>query len=115
MIPEAYDIYGLITAPQGMLPVLRAVRHLAAGGQASIYRSGYNGAETLRLRSDGVEFESDPLKDGVHHLFNGGVGGSLEEVVGFIRTLSEALQTAGIEHRFEIYDEDQNLVRVIPR
>jgi hypothetical protein len=113
MIPEANNVYSIITAPEGMEPVLRAIKGLAAGGRASIYQSGYNGAETLRLRSDRVDFESVPLEDGVQHLFNGGVGGSLEEVVDFVRALSEALHQARIEHRFEIYDEDQNLVQFI--
>ncbi len=113
MVPEGNNVCGIITAPQGMQPVLRVVERLFAGGRASIYRSGYNGAETLRLRSDRVEFESDPIEDGSQHLFSGGVSGSPEEVVGIVRALSEALAKAGIEHRFEIYDEDQNLIQLV--
>jgi len=114
MIPEANNVYGILTALQGMEPVLRAVEHLFAGDQAPIYRSGYNRTATLCLCSDWVEFESTPLEDGIQHLFNGAVGGSLAEVVGFARALCEALQKAGIEHRFEIYDEEQHLVQFIP-
>ncbi len=111
---EVDNVYGVITAEQGVRHVLRAVEHLFAGGRTSVNRSSDHGAETLRLRSDQAEFESEPLADGVQHLFNGTVGGPLEQVLGFVRSLSEALRTAGIEHRFEVYDENQDLAQDIP-
>lgn len=114
MLPEGNNVCGTITAPQGLQPVLRALGHLVDGGRAYIYRSQFNRAETLHLRSEAVDFDSDQLDDGIQHSFSGGVGGSMAEVVGFVRALSDALQTAGVEHRFEIYDEDQRLVQVIP-
>lgn len=114
MIPDKSNVFGTITAPQGLQSVLRALGHLVVEGRAHVYRSQFNGAETLRLHLEWAEMESSPLDNGIQHLFNGGVGGSLEEVVGFIHALSDALQSGGIEHRFEIYDEDQQLVHVIP-
>ena len=113
MVPEGNNVYGIITAPQGLEPVLRAIEQVVSGGRASIYRSRFNGSETLRLRSESADFESDHLDDGVQHLFNGGVGGSLEEVVALVRALSESLSQSGIEHSFEVYD-DQQLVQRIP-
>ena len=114
MIPEGNNVYGIITAPHGLQPVLQAVERLVAGGEAYIYLSQFNfGAETLHLSSESVELNSEPLEDGVHHLFNGGVGGSPEEVVHFIRALSESLSRSGIGHSFEIYD-DQQLVQQVP-
>ena len=113
MIPEGNNVYGIITAPQGLEPVLRAVEQVVTGGRAYIYRSQFNGAETLHLRSETAEFESDHLDDGVQHLFSGGVGGSLEEVIHFVRGLSESLSGSEIEHSFEVYD-DQQLVQRIP-
>lgn len=112
MIPEGNNVYCLITAPQGLQPVLRAVEQVVGGGRAYIKRSGFNEAETLRLRSESADFESDYLDDGVQHLFSGGVGGSLEEVVAFVQALSMSLSLAGIEHSFEVYD-DQHLVQRI--
>ncbi|WP_020471921.1 hypothetical protein [Zavarzinella formosa] len=112
MTPEGNNVYGHITAPQGLLPILHAVEQTVRGGQVHIKRSGFNGAETLRIRSELADFETDSLGGG-EHLFNGGVGGSLEEVVVFVRALSESLSRAGIEHSFEVYD-DQQLVQQIP-
>jgi hypothetical protein len=111
MIP-GNNVYGEIIAPHGLETVLRAVEPLATGGRAYIYRSSYSGAETLHLVSDQVNFESDPLGAG-EHLFNGGVGGSLDGVVDFVRALSDALHKAGIEHRFEVYDDEHNLVQEV--
>ena len=113
MIPEGNNVYGTITAPQGLEAVLRAVQQVVSGGRAYINRSQFNGAETLHLRSESIDFESDHLGDGVQHLFSGGVDGSLEEVIGFVRALSESLSRSGIEHSFEIYD-DQQLVQRVP-
>ncbi len=115
MIPEGNNVYGIITAPQGLQPILRAVEQVAGSGRAYIYRSQFNGAETLHLRSESVNFKSDYLDDGIRHLFNGGVGGSLEEVLGFVRALSESLSRSGIEHSFEVYEDDQHLVQRIPK
>jgi hypothetical protein len=42
------------------------------------------------------------------------VGGTDEEVIAFIEALSRALSAAGIEHAFEVYDSDKNLLQVIP-
>ena len=114
VIPEQNNVFGFIEAPQGIAAVLLALEHVVAKGDASIYRSAYNGAETLRLRNNRVELESDPLDDGIKHLFGGGIGGSLEEVTGFVRTMSEALNLAGVEHQFEVYDTSQHLVQRIP-
>jgi hypothetical protein len=113
MIPEGNNVYGIISAPQGLEPVLRAVEQVVGGGRAYIYRSQFNGSHTLRLRSESADFESDYLDDGVRHLFSGGVGGSLEEVVGFVRLLSGSLSRSGVEHSFEVYD-DQQLFQRIP-
>src|SRR4051812_43321323 len=75
MIPDGNNVYGIITAPQGLQPVLRAVEEVVTGGRASIYRSQFNGSETLPLQLESADFESDHLDNGVHHLFNGGVDG----------------------------------------
>jgi hypothetical protein len=113
MLPEGDNVCGIISAPQGLKPVLKAVELVVGEGRAYIYRSQFNGAETLHIRSEVADFESDYLEDGVQHLFNGGVGGSLEEVQAFVRKLSESLSRSGIEHFFEVYD-GEHLVERIP-
>jgi hypothetical protein len=113
MKSDGNNVYGLVVAPQGLAPVLQAVRRVIGDGTASIYRSHFNGAETLRFSTESVDFESTPLENGTEHLLNGGVGGSSEEVVAFVRTLSVALVDAGVEHRFEVY-KNRELVQLVP-
>ena len=65
------------------------------------------------LRSESAELDTDCVEDGVQHTFNGSVGGSIEEVIDFVRRLSASLSGSGIEHCFEVYD-NQQLVQRIP-
>lgn len=115
MMPDGNNVSGIITAPDGLEPVLRAVAPSVTDGRVWIYRSQFNGAETLRLQSESVDFESTPLGEVQQHLFNGGVAGTLDEVCSFICQLSYSLFQAGIEHSFEIYDDQQQFHRRIPR
>lgn len=114
MIPHGNNVYGIIIAPQGLQPVLRALEQVVGEGLAYIKRSGFNQAETLHLRSESADFDSNHLDNGPQHSFSGGVGGSLEEVVGFVRALSESLSRLSIVHSFEVYD-DQQVVQWKPR
>jgi len=114
MMPEGNNVCGILTAPDGLVPVLRAIEATVTDGRVWIYRSQFNGAETLRLQSESVDFESTPLNEGHQHLFNGGVAGTLDEVCSVVCQLSFVLSEAGIEHSFEI-SNDQQLLRRIPR
>jgi hypothetical protein len=95
------NVYSQIVAPHGLHPVLQCVIRLVGEGQASTYKSQFNGAETLHFSTDVLDFESIPLEDGSRHLLNGGVSGTLDDVVGFVRAMSKLFIEAGIEHRFE--------------
>lgn len=113
MIPNFNNVYGHVISSRGLDDVLRAVQPLVAEGRAWIYVSGYDGARTLHLQTDSLDFESTPLDTGTH-LLNGGVGGTLEEVLAVVEAMSEKLSLAGIEHSFEVYDEARNLLKVVP-
>src|SRR4051812_27293720 len=104
-MPDANNVYGHIISQQGLFLVLREVRRFVAENRAFIYRSQFNGAETLHFSTDTVDFMSTPLEDGPRHLINGSVRGTPEDVVAFVRALSESLIEGGIEHRFEVYDD----------
>jgi hypothetical protein len=113
MIPDGNDVYGQVTAPMGLELVLQAVRRVTGEGKGHLYRSQFSGATTLRFSTENVDFESTPLDDGRQHLFNGAVGGSLVHVTTFARSLSAMLADLGIENRFEVYDDENNLVQVV--
>lgn len=113
-MPDSNNVYGRIVAPGGLAPVLGAVRGLPGLERAYVKKSQYDGAEVLRFSSDAVDFESTPLGGGPRHLLNGGVEGPPEDVVGFVRAMSDRLAEAGVEHHFEVYDTDGSLLTVIP-
>ena len=113
-MPEGNNVYGHVVAPHGLHPILQAVRQLVGENRASIYKSQFNRSETLHFSTDAVDFESTPLEDGRRHLINGGVGGDSNDVVAFVRAMSRLLTEAGVEHSFEIYDYNHNLVQTIP-
>lgn len=114
MPPDGNNVYGRVVTTTGLGPVLRAVQRIVGEGRAFIHTSQFDGAETLHFATDDADFESTPLGDG-SHLLNGGVGGTPDEAVAFVRALSQAFAEAGTDHRFEVYDDQQNLVRLVPQ
>jgi hypothetical protein len=112
MIPDSNNVCGIVTAPNGLQPVLKAINTAFADCRAYIKRSQFNGAETLHVRGESIDFDSDPLSEESKHLFNGGVGGAPQRVVELMQKLSNAFSAAGIEHSLEVYDGEK-LVQVI--
>ena len=108
-IPDSNNVYGHFIAPDGLLPVQQVVKRLVGDGGASIYRSQFDGDETLHISTETVNFESITEGNGAY-LLNGGVSGTVDEVVGFVNLLSNVLTEVGIEHGFEVYD-GQTLVK----
>jgi hypothetical protein len=114
MIPDCNNVHGLMTARHSLTPVLGAVERLVgSGGRATHYRSGFDGAKSLEFVTESAEFASAPLGGG-EHLLNGGVGGTLEDVLAFVRALSGVLSEAEVEHRFEVSDDRRRLLYFIP-
>lgn len=103
MLPNKQNVRGVVTVPGGIRSVLGAVQQVFGESAVSIYRSGYDGAETLRVRTDFAELDSDDLRETDQHLLGGAVAGSLDEVARVVQQLSEALAQAGIAHQFEVY------------
>lgn len=114
MTPDSNNVYGRVVTPTGLGPVLRAMQRLVGEGRVSIDTSQFDGAETLHFSTGDADFESTPLGDG-SHLLNGGVGGTPDELVAFVRAMSQAFAEAGIDHRFEVYDDQHNLVGLVPQ
>jgi len=109
LLPCGNRVYGSFAAPDGMQPVLETVQNMIGNENAYIYVSGYNGASTLHFSNQKCDFESTPLDEGIQHLLNGGVAGSVLEVIEFVKELSHHLSDARIEHSFEVYDESEEL------
>ena len=113
-IPDRKNVYGHFVAPDGLQMALRVFQQLVGDDHASIDVSHDDGMATLHLSTEECVFASTPLLCGVEHIFNGAVAGASEDVVAFVTSLSDCLFDAGIEHRFEIYDEAHKLIAMLP-
>ena len=113
MTPEGNNVYGQIKAPMGLEPVLEAVQRATKEKTGHLYKSQFTGETTLRFSTENFDFGSTPLDEAHQHLLNGAVGGSLEGVTAFVRSLSAMLADLGIENSFEVYDDESNLVQLI--
>jgi hypothetical protein len=109
MISKGNNVYGSLFAPDGLEIILDVIKPLLHDGKVYIYTSQFNSAKTLRLRSKNVDFGSEPLENN-KHLLNGFVYGTFQDVKNFVSLLSKALKSINIQHSFEIYDENQELV-----
>ncbi len=113
-LPDFNNVYGQLYGLDG-LAIVRDVATAVSGiEKVSIYVSGFDGAETLTIAGERIDFESQSL-GASQHLLNGGVAGTVDEVIRFVRSLSRALTDAGVEHSFEVYNEEQDLVKEIPK
>ncbi|WP_254509934.1 hypothetical protein [Anatilimnocola floriformis] len=112
-IPDHNNVYGALKTTAGLQSVLNALRSLSGIEKAFIYTSSHNGAETLHFSSAEFDFVSTPLE--IHeHLLNGAVAGPPAQIAGTVQTIAAALTVAGIEAKFEINDENQNPVELVP-
>jgi hypothetical protein len=105
MIPDSNNVYGQIEAPNGLEPIRFALASWLGSSAVSIYKSSYDGSESIRLRTTRAEFASTPLKNGCH-LLNGCVEGNLTTIESFIANLSRHLEWIGVKHSFEIHDDN---------
>ena len=112
MIPDGNNVYGIVKAPGGLRPVLAAAQTLDCWRSARIKTSGYSGEQTIRLESEDADFETERLSES-EHLFNGAVGGTLDQVINFVQRLSDALHAGGIDHHFEVYNAENDLAAAI--
>ena len=108
------NVYGHIIAPHGLHAILQVVKLIVGNGCASIYKSGFNGAETLRFMTSIADFESTPLENTDKHLLHGCIAGDSCDVLHFIESLSRFFHEAGISHSFEVYDGEGELMRSLP-
>lgn len=108
------NVYGQLVAPDGLRPVARAAEAACGPGSAAAYRDRASNTERLRLRTDAADLESLPLPGGTDHLFNGAVAGPIADVLAFVRALSSALTSEGVEHSFEVLDREQKQSWSVP-
>lgn len=79
-----------------------------------VYKSQFDGSETLNVRTEEYEFEARKAKEEKTWLLNGSVAGERDDILTAIKLLSSQLHWAGYETKFEIYDREFNCVAEYP-
>ena len=96
------SVYGGFPARCGLAAVRDALSAGFPEAQAEIYEYGGELGPSLHFRMAGVFFGSMYIPDEDVFLFDGGMHGSLEQVVAFTRRMSECLAAADLEHDFHV-------------
>jgi hypothetical protein len=107
-LPEGNNVYGHL-ACDGRLPQLAQLLRVFLGvdeHEVSVKTSQFDGAQTLRVRTETAEFDAYLAGTDRKFLFNGAVAGNTEQVYTFVRALHRALQDGGFQPRLEVYDDD---------
>jgi hypothetical protein len=81
MVPNNPNVYGGFADWHGLGAVLEALRPLFAEREVYINDDSVNG-EVLLIRNDSVFFHTMHMKEEECYMFDGGVDGTLEQVIG---------------------------------
>ena len=104
-----FEISSVLFAPFSLPSVKQVLEEEFPAANVSIYTSGYNGAKTIHVRADDVDFEGYPdCTDGdgadSDYLFSGAIESTADASVSKVKQLFARLTEAGIEVQFEVYD-----------
>jgi alkanesulfonate monooxygenase SsuD/methylene tetrahydromethanopterin reductase-like flavin-dependent oxidoreductase (luciferase family) len=111
-LPSSNNVYGLLSCDGRLQELAQLLRALLAATESeiSIKISQFDGAQTLRVRTERAEFDAYLSGADRTFLFNGAVAGTAEQVCLFVQRLHKALQVAGFHPRLEVYDDDEKCI-----
>ncbi|MEL4895770.1 hypothetical protein [Crocosphaera sp. Alani8] len=115
-LPITNNVYGCLYSKVGLRDVAKVLRDFLglSEKQAYIYKSQFDGNETLKIRTKAYEFETQNLKEGDKWLFNGAVAGDIDLIKATLREICDSLKFKGYEANFEIYDENFEFISEYP-
>ena len=115
-LPIANNVYGFLYSKIGLRDAAKVLRNCLglSEKQAYIYKSQFDGDETLKIRTEVYEFETQSLKEGDKWLFNGAVAGDIDSIKAILKEICAPLKFKGYEANFEIYDENFEFISEYP-
>jgi hypothetical protein len=107
-LPPVNNVYGYLYSKTGLRDAAKVLRNYLglSEKQIYIYKSQFDGNETLKIRTETCEFETQSLKEGNKWLFNGAVSGDIDSIKATLKEICDPLKRKGYETNFEIYDEN---------
>ena len=106
MSEEYNNISSVFFAPVNLELLRELLQQEFPNAKVYIYTSGYDGAKTLYVRSDMVDFEGYPesVETEPNYLFNGYLAGSDAEVVANANHIFTLIKNRGVSVQYEVYD-----------
>jgi hypothetical protein len=95
------NVYGGFAAEHGLAAALEALRPLFGEGEVYIRHDPING-DSLIVSTGSAFFHTLYMDEEERYLFDGGVEGTPEQAISLTKSLSHALELAGIEHSWTV-------------
>lgn len=115
-LPITNNVYGFLYSKTGLRNAAKVFRDYLglSEKQAYIYKSQFDGNETLKIRTEAYEFETQSLKEGDKWLFNGAVAGDIDSIKALLKEICDPLNAKGYKANFEIYDKNFEFISEYP-
>ncbi|MEL6438127.1 MAG: hypothetical protein AAFQ80_02555 [Cyanobacteria bacterium J06621_8] len=115
-LPITNNVYGFLYSKVGLRDVAKVLQDFLelSEKQAYIYKSQFDGNETLKIRTEAYEFETQSLEEEDKWLFNGAVAGDIDSIKVILKEICDTLKIKGYEANFEIYDENCEFISEYP-
>ncbi|TYQ28208.1 hypothetical protein [Pseudanabaena sp. UWO310] len=115
-LPALNNVYGYLHSKTGLRDIAKVLRNYLglSEKQIYIYRSQFDGNETLKIRMETCELETQSLEEGDKWLFNGAVAGDIDSIKATLKEICDPLTRKGYETNFEIYDENFEFLSSYP-
>jgi hypothetical protein len=118
-LPSPYNVDGSIFSTTGLEKIAEILRNYLglSKTEVSVYKSQFNGSQTLYIRTAEYEFEFETRtgrEENTWHI-SGSVAGDRSEILDILKYLFEPLRRNGFESKFEIYDRAFNCIAEYPQ
>jgi hypothetical protein len=115
-LPSPNNVYGSLFSTTSLEKVADILRSRLGLTRLEVYvqKSQFDKQETLYIRTEGYEFDTQKIVEENIWLLNGSVAGNRSEILMVLKYLSDPLHRAGYYTKFEVYDRDFNCIAKYP-
>ena len=108
-------IYGILicSSLEKLCKILRDRLGLTKA-EVYLYKSQFDGAESLKVRTDIYNLETDKTDRDSEYLLNGEVAGETAEVINRVEAIAHVLNQNKHRCHFEIYDDNSEFLGEYP-
>ena len=111
------NIYGTLVCNTSLEKPCKILRYGLGLTEAEVYvyKSQFDGAEYLKVRTKIYYLETDKTNQDSEHLFNGEVAGDTPEVITRVKAIADVLNRHNYQCQFEIYDDNLEFIEEYPK